>query len=222
MKQGIKKALDFKLKNKQDKTMFYMSFSILGNVFMSIIKLILATMTLSIWFFVNAGFNIVLGLSRYFSIRDYIKMRHEENPKVKLEIGYNNYMNNGIMLIILGIIYILISIYMIFNHSSSDYQGLVVYIVATISFCSLGIAIYGALKYKKETDPIINGAKITNNANALTNIVLTQVVLLAEFGENIDNTLYNGGTAMAMSIIIILLGIFMLVGMKKYLKGSDI
>ena len=222
MKAKLIEALNFKLKTKQDRTMFYMSISILGNIFMAWLKLVLAVKTLSIWFFINAWFSAVIGMARFFSVKNYAKMRYEKNAQIKLEIGYNNYMNNGIILIILGVLYLLISIYIMFNNLSSDYQGfIVVLIVATCSFFSLGNAIYGIIKYKRETNPIINGAKITNNANALTNIVLTQVVLLAEFSENINPALYNGGTAMAMSGIIIFLGIYMLIGMKKYLKGGN-
>ena len=223
MKSRIKEALNFKLKTQQDRQVFYMLFSLFCNAVMLIAQLVLGILTLSIWFFVNAAFNLVIGFARIMSIKDYIKMRYEKNEKLKMEIGYNNYMNNGVLVIVLGVIYLLTSVYMLFNNPSNDLlQGEVIVIgVAAMAFWCLGIAIYDIHKYKKEKDPIVNAIKMTNNANALTMIVLTQVVLLAEFSEGINASTYNAGTSLAMSSVIVFLGIYMLITMKKYLKRSE-
>ena len=223
MQSKIKEALDFRLKTKQDKEVFYVLFSLCGNAVMLIIELIFAWLTLSIWLLANAGFHFVIGLSRALSVRDYIKIRLvEKNPKIGLDIGYKNYRKTGLLLVILGVIYLLISIYMLFNSQANEFiRGDVIVIgVAAIAFWCLGLAIYELIKYKKEHDPIINAIKMTNNANALTMIVLAQVVLLAEFGEGVDYSFYNAGTGIAMSIIIILLGVYMLNVMKKDLERS--
>lgn len=49
------------------------------------------------------------------------------------------------------------------------------------------IIIYGMIKYKRNQEPIIKGIKITNFANALTSIVLTQVVLLDTFSNGYES-----------------------------------
>jgi len=121
----------------------------------------------------------------------------------------------------LGAIYFIISIYMMFQDTTNDLlKGEIIVIsVAAMAFWCLGIAIFEIIKYKRMKDPIINAIKTTNNANALTMIVLTQTVLLAEYGTDVDNiALFNGGTGMAMSLIIIYLGIYMVKG-RKTLKG---
>jgi len=218
MKQKISEALNFKLKSSQDKAMFFMPFSIVGNVCMVVFNLTFGILTMSIWFFANAVFRIMIGLSRFLGVRNYIKMRYEDNPKKKLEIGYKTYMNNGFLLIFLGAIYFFISLYMFFNDTGKQMHTFVVLGVATMSFCSLGFAIYGAVKYKRGSDPIINSAKLTNNANALTSIVLTQVVLLSNYGGDGNYLFYNGLTGMVVSITIVSIGVFMLLGMKKYLN----
>ena len=70
------------------------------------------------------------------------------------------------------------------------------------------------IKYKRNQEPIIKGIKITNFANALTSIVLTQVVLLDTFSSGYDSTL-NGYTGMGVSLIIIGLGLYMIIGARK-------
>ena len=76
----------------------------------------------------------------------------------------------------------------------------ITYLVALIAFTSIGTAIYGI--------------KITNFANALTSIVLTQVVLLDTYADGYDSTL-NGYTGMGVSLIIIGLGFYMIISIKK-------
>ena len=61
---------------------------------------------------------------------------------------------------------------------------------------------------------IIKAIKMTNFANALTSIVLTQVVLLDTYAKGYDSTL-NGYTGMGVSIIIIALGLSMIITAKK-------
>ena len=57
--------------------------------------------------------------------------------------------------------------------------------------------------------------KYTNLANALTSIVLTQVVLLSTFGNSNDYRLLNSITGMCSSIIIIILGLYMIINKKR-------
>ena len=70
------------------------------------------------------------------------------------------------------------------------------------------------VKYKRNNEPIIKGIKITNFANALTSIVLTQVVLLDSYAKNYDSTL-NEYTGMGVSLIIMYLGLSMIITAKK-------
>lgn len=121
------------------------------------------------------------------------------------------------MLILLGIMYFFVSSYMYFNGTNTTMHEYITYLVALIAFVSIGTAIYGMIKYKRNTDPIIKAIKITNFANALTSIVLTQVVLLDTFADTYDSSL-NGYTGMAVSFVIMFLGLYMILGIKKELN----
>ena len=127
---------------------------------------------------------------------------------------YKNYLQNGVMLIVLGIIYFFVSSYMYYRGTNTNMYEYITYLVALIAFTSIGTAINGMIKYKKIQETIIKGIKITNFANALTSIVLTQVVLLDTFANEYDSTL-NGYTGMAVSLTIIGLGLYMIISTKK-------
>lgn len=112
----------------------------------------------------------------------------EKNEYIKKKEEYKIYLQNGILLILLGIMYFFVSSYMYFNGTNTNMHEYITYLVALMAFYSIGTAIYGIVKYKRSTEPIVKGIKITNFANALTSIVLTQVVLLDTFSENYDGT----------------------------------
>jgi len=205
---------------KNDKTMFFLIFTTIGNILLAIIKFILSLTIPSLWFFVNAGFLIVLSLARFKSIRDYGKRREENNEKNKKNIGYKNYLNNGILLIILGIMYFFVSSYMYYKGTNTTMHEYLTYLVALSAFWSISWSIYGIVKYKKEESPILNAVKMTNFANSLTSIVLTQVVLLDTYASEYDLSKINGLTGIFVSLIIMIMGIFMIIKIKSYIDND--
>lgn len=212
MKKIIKEIISLE---KKDRTMFFLIITTFGNVIIAIIKLIFAVTIPSLWFFVNSGFLIVLSLSRFFSIRDYGKRRSIKSEKEKKEIGYKNYLQNGVLLILLGIMYFFVSVYMYYKGTNTTMHEYLTYLVALNAFWSISWSIYGMIKYKRKSSPILKAVKITNFANAMTSIVLTQVVLLDTYAKEYDLAQINGYTGMAVSIIIIIMGLYMIINIKK-------
>lgn len=211
MKELIKK---FRALEKKDQLIFFLVCSTISNFCVGIIKFILSLSIPSFWFFINAVFSLVLAACRFLTIKRYNKIKTLKNKKLQMNEEYKNYMQNGIMLIVLGIIYFFVSSYMYYKGTNTNMHEYITYLVALIAFTSIGTAIYGMIKYKKNQEPIIKGIKITNFANALTSIVLTQVVLLDTFANEYDSTL-NGYTGMGVSLTIIGLGLYMIISTKK-------
>lgn len=216
MKDNIRKFLNLE---RNDKVIVFLIFTTVCNIIISIVKFIFSLIIPSLWFFVNAGFGIILSLARLFSIRDYGKRKLIKDKEKRDKIGYKNYMNNGILLILLGIMYFFVSVYMYFKGTTTNMHEYLTYLVALIAFWTVGSAIYGMIKYKKDHSPIIKAVKITNFANALTSIVLTQVVLLDTYAKEYDLANINGYTGIAVSIIIIILGLYMIITIQENLNN---
>ena len=210
----------FKKIKKEDRIMFFLVFTTIGNIFMSIVKFILSLTLPSLWFFINALFMIVLSFARFFSIKDYHKTKLLQDKSEIQNIGYKNYLNNGILLVILGIMYFFVNVYIYYKGTNTTMHEYLTYIVALIAFWSIGSAIYGMVKYKRNHTPILKAVKLTNFANALTSIMLTQIVLLDTYADtNIYNSnLMNGLTGMGIGVIIIVLGLYMIIGINKVSK----
>lgn len=211
MKELIRK---FRALEKKDQLIFFLVCSTISNFCVGIIKFILSLSIPSFWFFINAIFSLVLAICRFLTIKRYNKIKVLKDKKLQMNEEYKNYMQNGIMLIVLGIIYFFVSSYMYYKGTNTNMHEYITYLVALIAFISIGNAIYGMIKYKRNQDPIIKGIKITNFTNALTSIVLTQVVLLDTFANEYDSTL-NGYTGIGVSLTIIGLGLYMIISTKK-------
>ena len=205
---------------KKDRIIFFLSFNALGNIFIAVIKFILSLTLPSLWFFINALFMIVLSCARWFSISDYRKVKAVEDKKIVQELGYKNYLNNGILLVVLGIMYFFVNVYIYYKGTNTTIHPFMTYLVALIAFWSIGSAIYGIIKYKRNHEPILKAVKLTNFANALTSIMLTQIVLLDTYADiNVYNSnIMNGFTGMGIGIIIIILGLYMIIGINKLQK----
>jgi len=207
----------FKNLKKEDRIIFFLVFTTLGNILMALAKFALSLALPSLWFFINAVFMIVLSFARIFSIKDYRKTKLTNNKEEIQKIGYKNYLNNGILLVFLGIMYFFVNVYIYYKGTNTTMHEYLTYLVALIAFWSIGSAIYGMIKYKKIHTPILKAVKLTNFANALTSIVLTQIVLLDTYAkvEAYNSNLINGLTGISVGIVIIVLGLYMIIGINK-------
>ena len=205
---------------KEDRVVFFLVFTTIGNIFMSIVKFVLSLTLPSLWFFINTIFMIVLSFARFFSIRDYRKTKSIYDKEEIQKIGYKNYLNNGILLVVLGIMYFFVNVYIYYKGTNTTMHEYLTYLVALFAFWSIGSAIYGMIKYKRNNTPILKAVKLTNFANALTSIMLTQIVLLDTYANTkvYNSNLMNGLTGMGIGVIIIILGLYMIIGINKDIK----
>lgn len=191
--------------------MLLLIFTGLGNIILAITKFIFAATLPSLWFFINACFLAILSLSRFFSIRNYGRIKNTKDQSKQRKLGYKSYLHNGILLILLGLMYFFVSVYIYYKGTTTTMHEYLTYLVALNAFWQIGWSIHGMIKYPSKTNPILKSVKITNFANALTSIALTQVVLLDTFGEPQNYSNLNGYTGIFVSLIIITLGTYMII-----------
>ena len=209
----------FKL-NKEDKTMVYLFMGTLKNIVFASFKLLFGFITSSIWLIANGIFYIVIALSRIFSIKEYLKTKKVDNQNKEI-IEKDNYKLSGILLIILGISYFVLSIFMYNKLGKSHFEGYIVYGVAFMAFWNLGSSIYGIIKFKITHSPIIRATRIINLATAFTSIVTTQVVLLDNLSEFEEHNTQDGIVGIVVSAIIVIMGISMIIKIEKEKKAND-
>lgn len=207
----------YKSLEKTDRVMFFLIITGLVNLFLAIIKMILALSLPSLWFFLNSIFTGVLCFSRYFSLKNYSRFRNNKDEYKRKELGKKTYLNNGIILMILGLAYFFVNVYIYYKGTNTTMHEYLTYLVALIAFWSIGSSIYGMIKYNKNNNPIIKSVKMTSFANALTSIMLTQIVLLDTFNTDTayNSNLMNGITGIVVSVVIMIIGLYMIVSINK-------
>ena len=91
----MKKHIEhFKQLKKEDRVMFFLIFTTIGNIFIALVKFVLSLTLPSLWFFINSIFMIILSFARFFSIKDYSKTKLIQDKEEMQKIGYRNYLNN--------------------------------------------------------------------------------------------------------------------------------
>ena len=104
---------------------------------------------------------------------------------------------------------------MYYKGTNTTMHEYLTYLVALNAFWSISWSIYGMVKYKRKSSPILKSVKVTNFANALTSIVLTQVVLLDTYAKEYDLAQINGYTGIAVALVIIIMGLYMVLNSGK-------
>lgn len=201
--------------DKKDRAILLLLFATIGNILFAGVKFVFSFVIPSFWFFVNACFLSVLSIARFFLIRSYGRQKRVLDDEFRKRIGYRNYLHNGILLILLGILYFFVSVYMYYKGTNTTMHEYLTYLVALYAFWQIGWAIHGMVQYKRKSNPILKAVKLTNFANALTSIVLTQVVLLDTFEKINKRAVWNGYLGMGVSLIIIIIGLYMIINIRN-------
>jgi hypothetical protein len=190
------------------KVSLYMSLAI--NLIYAALKMATGIAYSSFWFGAEAVFYLVLGLVRFFILRNMRKgggLKHEY--KVYRFCGFLLFALNAALT---GIVY-----QMIHQGMGKEYPGLLIYAVATFAFIFLANAIISLIKYRKMNSPVLSAAKTITLIQALVAIYSLQIAMFASFGEDerlalIMNSVFGG----LLCIAIFGMAVFMVVrGFEK-------
>lgn len=106
-----------------------------------------------------------------------------------------------------GAVIILVS-----GEGGKSYPGLMIYAVATYTFCKIGIAISNMIKARKEKSILLVTLRNISYADALVSILSLQTAMFAAFGQDSGAMipLTNALTGIGVSVMIFALGIYMI------------
>lgn len=197
--------------DRKDRKMYMLQVNTISTIAVGLFKLFFGILYTSIWFYINAVFYAILGYSKYRSIRDYRRVKKTKNLKAKKSITYKNYLYNGWLLVLLGIAYFGINLIILkTGKTNNNLKGYLIYLTAILSVSSIISAIISLTIYNHKDDPIVAAACQGNISKALTSVVLTQVVLLDEFGPHTSKIVkIDAITGFVVGLIIVLLGLKM-------------
>ncbi|MNB71637.1 hypothetical protein D3C81_462200 [compost metagenome] len=171
---------------------------------------------LSGWFMTTAAYYLILCAARGYALYKYTRAKGKQDPKLRYTLEFAVYQRSGIFLCLLGVSYLLVCLRMYFYGDAIVFKGLVVYLVATVAFTKLSIAIYGILANRHLKGPIISTLKMISFTDAMVAIVVTQYTLIMLEEDSSHAMSSSALLGMGCSVVFFLMGIYMLLKKKKY------
>lgn len=172
----------------------------------------------SIWYGALAAFYIALAFLRggvLFYHKSRLNKKTENDEFVKAKV----YRNSGIITLILNIALSSAIAQMIFSDAHFTYVGLTIFAYAAYAFYKITISIIALVKAHKQTDLTVRAIRNINLVDALVSILALQTALLTMFSEgDINISLFNTFTGVAVSFLSIGIGIYMIVSANEKIK----
>lgn len=123
------------------------------------------------------------------------------------------------IIIILGVLFATFGFKMFFTGEEVHYSEYSVYAIALCSFVKLGVSIYWIVKLKGSNQPMEYTMKLTNFADAMVSLVLTQSALLVMKGIA-KSSYYDGLFGIIVGFSVIIIGIISTVLSQKKRNAS--
>lgn len=174
----------------------------------------------SIWYGALAAFYIALAFLRggvliYHKNKIGKKVRSQNDEYNKAKV----YRNSGIITLILNIALSSAIAQMIFSDAHFTYMGWTVFAYAAYAFYKITTAIISFIRAHKQEDLTVRAIRNINLVDALVSILALQTALLTMFSEgDINISLFNTLTGIAVSILSVGIGIYMIVSANKKMK----
>ena len=173
----------------------------------------------SIWYGALAAFYISLAFLRG-GVLTYHKNKIEKKEKYNNEyLKAKVYRNSGIVTLVLNIALSVAIAQMIFSDAHFTFMGWTIFAYAAYAFYKITMSIISFIKAHKQTDLTIRAIRNINLVDALVSILALQTALLTMFSEGeVNISLFNTFTGIAVSLSSITIGIYTIVSANKNIK----
>lgn len=203
------------LNNYGYRTILFSFFSFILNVAYVVFIGIFGILSRSAWYISIASYYLILSLTK----GSVFYNRKKNNTEIKQAKVYKFC---GVMLIFLTFVLSGILILIYTTNMSFKYAGIMIYAVAAYTFYYLILAIYNYFKAKKYEDLFIESIRNINLAKSLVSVIVLQVAMFHAFSPENQKSIANAITGCTISILILIIGIFMIVKSNKVLKHKSI
>ncbi len=170
------------------------------------------------WYCSLAAYYFLLGLMR-FSLAAYTK---NHRPGENMEAERKRYRSCGVVFLVMNLALTLIIFFMVYWGRTFRHHQITTIAMAAYTFTSFTMAIINLVRYRKIGSPVYSASKAISLAAASVSMVTLTSTMLTAFGEAEDLQFRRqmlsaiGG---AVSLFVITMAIYMIVGAKKQLKS---
>ena len=203
------------LRNFGFRTVIFAIGSFLMSLLFSLFNAYMGIINSSIWYGALAAFYIALAFLRggvllYHKNKISKKTQNDEYVKAKV------YRNSGIITLILNVALSVAIGQMIFSNAHFTYIGWTIFAYAAYAFYKITMSIISFIRAHKQEDLTVRAIRNINLVDSLVSILALQTALLTMFSEGeINISLFNTFTGIAVSMLSVGIGIYMIVSANK-------
>lgn len=181
-------------KDKTKRIKFITFLTMIYNFIWSVAKIIFGVFSTMFFFCLSGVMTLLIGFIKKIF---YNNIEHDS-----FKIKYKKSQIINILLIIIGILFIVYMLKLIFFPESSSYSLIASITIAAFSFGELGVSIYNIVQARKSKDILLTNLRNCNFASALFAIVLTQTAILS--AQGVDASLYNVITGSIAGFVVVI------------------
>lgn len=195
------------------RTLHLTGLSGLGSILMGLFKILSGILSLSVFTCLNGCYTLGMVAARYCALAGVLKTK-------KISEQYRYYRWSGIVLITASCLYIAYSIQMYIHPAYTAYHPYIAMGIATVTFVEICVNLRGVLVFRKNQSPLLHAIKTISLATSLISLVLTQAAILS-FADEVQNPAANGVLGALMGACAVLLGIYMLLRLRRLTTPLD-
>lgn len=188
------------------------------NLIYAVLNGVIGITARSAWYGFLSAYYILLCVMRFFSVSYAHQVFTKKEPSNNLEKReVKVYRNCGIVLSVTSIALAGAVIMLVSGEGGKSYPGLMIYTVATYTFCKLTLSIINMVKARKEKSLLLVTLRYIGHSDALVSMLSLQTALFAAFGQEAGELvpIMNALTGAAICLMVLGLGIYMVHDARK-------
>ena len=170
------------------------------------------------WFYSLGAYYICLGVMRFFLARHTTRYA----PGERMQIELKKYRACGIVFLVINLALALIIFFMVYWNRTFDHHMITAIAMAAYTFTAFTTAIINVIKYRRYNSPVFSASKAISLTAALVSMLTLESTMLTTFGEETMTATTQkwmlGATGGAISVLIVAMAIYMIVGGTRELK----
>ena len=182
------------------------------NILLGLGKIGFGLASLSLFICVNGCYTLGMAAARYCALIGTVHAKEKHNE-------YFYYRVAGMIMITSSLLYIIYSIWSIYDPIQTEYGKITAITIATITFTEIGLNMRGVLKHRKSKYPMLHALKTIGLGTSLISLVLTQSAILSFTGD-LQYPAINGFFGTVMGGLAALLGVYMIWRIGKIEKQN--
>ncbi|MBQ3604467.1 MAG: hypothetical protein IJA02_11560 [Clostridia bacterium] len=197
------------------KLSLYMSVAI--NLLYALLQLGMGIYYRSVWFYALFGYYALLGLMRFFLLKETVQKELGKNIFRELL----HYRFCGILLLLMNITLGVIVSYIVFQNRGFEHHYIITIAMAAYTFISVAIAIRNVVKYRCFNSPVMSAAKAISLAAALVSVLSLETAMLSAFGTDTDEKfrrIITAATGLAVCAAVLSMAVYMIIFSTKKLN----